>query len=408
MMSVNGTVYHQLPDAMGCPNVSTDHRPRLLTPVVGPLKRSFSGISWYLARAAMAEKVLDGAFALTTDTTFNMRLRTRGALWKLLRLLQGRNTRGYKYDPTFSDTVWSQYLNLLADTMIINNCQYFGRYFNRHYRQLNVTPCFYIDGTLTEYLFAYGAVGDDVVAAIGADVVRRAIDMEREGYAYAERIIAMSRATVRNLVEAYGIPSDRIALVMPGANIDDADVVAPSPHTGWFGDEFTLGFVGLYWRRKGLDKLADAVQILRSRGAPIRLRVIGRCPDAIAAMEGVDFLGIINKESDTARFVETIRSVDLGCQLSGAELTGIAMMEFLRVGVPIIATNLGGIPDMFEDGGGLLVSPDISTEQLVEELHILMTDTDRYQALRHAAMRRAEWASWRRVAQEMNAALVGL
>ena len=106
--------------------------------------------------------------------------------------------------------------------------------------------------------------------------------------------------------------------------------------------------------------------------------------------------------------METIRSVDLGCQLSGAELTGIAMMEFLRVGVPIIATNLGGIPDMFEDGGGLLVSPDISTEQLVEELHILMTDMDRYQALRHAAMRRAEWASWRRVAQEMNSALVGL
>ena len=239
-------------------------------------------------------------------------------------------------------------------------------------------------------------------------MVRRAIDMEREGYVYAERIVAMSRATVRNLVEVYGIPSDRIALVMPGANIDDADVVAPSPHTGWFGDEFTLGFVGLYSHRKGLDKLADAVQILRSRGAPIRLRVIGRCPDAIAAMEGVDFLGIINKESDTARFVQTIRSVDLGCQLSRAELTGIAMMEFLRVGVPIIATNLGGIPDMFEDGGGLLVSPDISTEQLVEELHALMTDTDRYQALRHAAMRRAEWASWRRVAQEMNVALVGL
>ena len=122
-MSVNSTAFHQLPDAIGCQNVSTDHRPRLLTPVVGPLKRSFSGISWYLARAAMAEKVLDGAFALTTDATFNMRLRARGALWKLLQFLQGRNTRGYKYDPTFSDTVWSQYLNSLADTVIINNCQ---------------------------------------------------------------------------------------------------------------------------------------------------------------------------------------------------------------------------------------------------------------------------------------------
>jgi len=100
--------------------------------------------------------------------------------------------------------------------------------------------------------------------------------------------------------------------------------------------------------------------------------------------------------------------VDLGCQLSRAELAGIAMMEFLRVGVPIIATNIGGIPDMFEDGGGWLVSPDITAEQLAVELGGLMTDTQRYQALRQAAVRRAEWASWRRTARDINEALVGI
>jgi glycosyltransferase involved in cell wall biosynthesis len=134
---------------------------------------------------------------------------------------------------------------------------------------------------------------------------------------------------------------------------------------------------------------------------------VGNCPDAIAAKDGIDHLGVINKTTDLPRFVETIRSVDLGCQLSRAELTGIAMMEFLRVGVPIIATNIGGIPDMFEDGGGLLVSPDITPEQLAEDLYDLITDTERYQALRQAAIRRAEWASWRRVARELDQVLVG-
>ena len=57
-------------------------------------------------------------------------------------------------------------------------------------------------------------------------------------------------------------------------------------------------------------------------------------------MNGVEFLGIIDKPTDLPRFIEAIRSVDLGCQLSRAELAGIAMMEFLRVGVPIIATNI--------------------------------------------------------------------
>jgi glycosyltransferase involved in cell wall biosynthesis len=323
----------------------------------------------------------------------------------LMRGLQGRQWGGYKYHPAYSDTLWSQYLPVLTGSVLISNSQVLGNYFFANCDKADVTPCFFIDGTLTEYLHGYAAVNDSVVTRIDDDVASRAIMLERAGYHRAARIIAMSRATVRNLIEEYGVPAERVSMVLPGANIDDAAVPPPLTHTGWVGSEFTLGFVGLYPLRKGLDKLAAAVRILRQRGDPIRLRVVGNCPEAIAAMDGVDFLGIINKATDLPRFVETIRTVDLGCQLSRAELTGIAMMEFLRVGVPIVATNIGGIPDMFEDSGGLLVSPDISAEQLAEELHGLMSDSGRYQALRQAAARRAEWASWRRVAAELDQAL---
>jgi glycosyltransferase involved in cell wall biosynthesis len=329
-------------------------------------------------------------------------------VWKLLRGLKGQQWGGYKYHPAYSDTLWSQYLPMLTSSVLISNSQVLGNYFFANCDKCDVTPCFFIDGTLTEYFNGYGAVDDDVVKLIDSDVSGRAIALERAGYHRASRIIAMSRATVRALIDDYGIPASRVSMVLPGANIVDDAVPPPSTHTGWVGSEFTLGFVGLYPLRKGLDRLAEAVRILRQRGAPIRLRVVGNCPDGIAAMDGIDHLGIINKASDPPHFIETIRSVDLGCQISRAELTGIAMMEFLRVGVPIVATNIGGIPDMFEGGGGLLVAPDISAEHLAEELHALMSDTQRYQALRQTAMRRAEWASWRRAARELDQALVGL
>ncbi len=350
------------PDVIGGINRCAAARcPRVMTPVVGPLRKSFSGISWHLGQAAISEKVLEATFALSeTETRRNMPLYAIGGLWRAQRMLRGRKYGGFKFHPTYHDILWSQYLRDLSGTVVINNMQTFGVYFLRKRRAFNIRSCFYIDGTLTEY-FQYAGVGDTVVTRIGADVMREAIKVEREGYLEADRIVSMSRATIRNLIDVYGIPSGRIALVMPGANLDDSAVPKQWQCMGWYSDEFTLGFVGLYPLRKGLDKIANAVQMLRQRGLPIRVRVIGRCPDRMAAMDGVEFLGPIDKATDLARFIEAIRSVDLGCQLSRAELTGIAMMEFLRVGVPIMATAIGGMPDVIEGGGGVLVPANITS-----------------------------------------------
>lgn len=378
-----------------------NRRPRLITAVHGPLVRSFSGSTLYCARGGIAEGVIEGAFALVTDK-INFHLHTRATVWKLLRKALRQKAGGYKFHPSYNDVLWSQYLPSIADTVLISNNQLLGSYFFAHCPKHNVTPVFYIDGTLTEYLIGYGSVED---LNVGDDVVERAIKLEQEGYQQAQHIIVMSRATARNLIDVYGISPHRISIVVPGANLKDVAVPPPSTHTGWVGSEFTLGFVGLYPQRKGLDKIAAAVSILRRRRMPIRLRVVGRCPEPIAAQDWVDDLGIINKETDTARFIEFIQSVDLGCQLSRAELTGIATMEFLRLGVPIIATNVGGIPDMFKDGGGILVTPNIGPEELASRIQILMTDMSRYQALRQEAVRRAEWASWRRVARELDTVL---
>ena len=72
----------------------------------------------------------------------------------------------------------------------------------RHFHDY-ITQCFYIDGTLTEYFFSYGAVEE---LTIGDDIVARATEMEREAYQHAARILTMSRATMRNLIEVWRLP----------------------------------------------------------------------------------------------------------------------------------------------------------------------------------------------------------
>ncbi|MBV9249522.1 MAG: hypothetical protein JO227_09815, partial [Acetobacteraceae bacterium] len=267
-----------------------------MTPILGPLRYSFSGISWHFAEAAFAEGVLEGACALSEGTKGrNKRLYAAGALWKAQRLLRRQKWGGYKFHPQYHDLLWSQYISTFADALLLSHYQLLGPYFRRQYEKHQITPCFHIDGTLSEYFETYGAAGDSVITIVGEDVRKRAIAVEREDYACAARIIAMSRATERTLRAVYGVPSERIAVVMPGANLPDAAVPPPSPHTGWAGEEFTIGFVGFYPLRKGLPTLARAVQILRQRKLPIRLRAIGRCPPEIATMDGVDYLGEMDK-----------------------------------------------------------------------------------------------------------------
>jgi glycosyltransferase involved in cell wall biosynthesis len=90
--------------------------------------------------------------------------------------------------------------------------------------------------------------------------------------------------------------------------------------------------------------------------------------------------------------------------LSRAELTGIAPLEFLRMGVPIIATDVGGIPDILELGAGLLVSPEITADDLAQHLR-LIDEPDQMVELKQSAWRRRHKASWRRVVQELKRVL---
>jgi glycosyltransferase involved in cell wall biosynthesis len=105
------------------------------------------------------------------------------------------------------------------------------------------------------------------------------------------------------------------------------------------------------------------------------------------------------------RFIELVRNVDLGCMLSRAELTGIALLEFLRMGVPIIATDVGGIPDILELGAGQLVSPEISADDFAQHLARLIDDPEEMAELKHNAWRRRHNASWRRVIEDLRGVL---
>lgn len=397
-----------LPDSVLRPGpLPGDRRPRLVaTGFGGSVRSSFSGSSGYLADAGIDNGTLDGAFTLFSDRAPDRVLQVKGALWKVQRLLHRQSSGGYKFSGDFSAHLWRRHLPALAGTDVINNFQLFSDEFFRRRAEYDVRAFFYLDGTLHDYLRGYREYD---VAAVDAATVDRALEVERRGYHQADGIAVMSEAAARTLVAEYGLARDQVTVVLPGANLTDGmaeQVVArragrPQP------DEFVLGFVGVYPERKGLPKLAAAVTALRAEGVPVRLRVVGRCPDDIAALDGVEALGYISKTDDPDRFVAALSGMDLGCLLSTVELSGIAVLEFLRCGIPVLATDVGGLPDNLQGGGGITVARDASTADVAGAIRRFITNTGERQRLIAEAEGRRSFARWHRTAASLGDLVAG-
>ena len=377
---------------------------RLRTYVVGCDCRSdirvFSGSTYHLALAGVEVGVLAGMVNLYPRVTEAWPVYLRAGWWKL----SGRC--GFKFTDGYLDGIWERGLRALQGCRIINNFQLFGSRFLQRYQAFDIVPYFYIDASLGEYFGDYQRFD---TAKIDRAAIRQAMAAERDGYAACRKVVVMSRRSAAYIAQHYDVPESKIEIVRPGANIPEHLLEkfeqSPRRNSRLHKRSFVIGFIGLYPERKGLPTIARAVQLLRHSGYDIRLHVVGKCPPDITQQEGVTHFGLIDKRVHIDRFIEIVRNVDVGCMLSRAELTGIAYLEFLRMGVPVIGTDVGGTPDIIELGAGHLVSPEISPGGLAQRLAHMMDEPDRLGELQEQAWRRRHNASWRRAVRELTVVL---
>jgi glycosyltransferase involved in cell wall biosynthesis len=362
--------------------------------------RVFSGSTYHLALEGVEAGLLTGMVNLYPRGLAGWPVYARAGWWRLSGGLRGRY--GFKFTDGYLDGIWKRGLPALQGSRVINNFQLFGSRFLERHEAFGIVPYFYIDATLAEYLGSYRAFD---TAEIDDSAMQQGLAAERDGYAACRKLVVMSKRTAEYILRHYDIPQGKIHIVPPGANIPERllEKFEQSPMECRRPDRksFVIGFIGLYPQRKGLPTIADAVQLLRRAGYDVHLHVIGKCPPEIAHQEGVTDFGRIDKRVDTDRFIQIVRNVDLGCMLSRAELTGIAYLEFLRMGIPVIATDVGGTPDIVELGAGHLVSPEISATELAQHVAGLIDEPDQLAELQEEAWRCRHNASWRRVVQEL-------
>lgn len=188
----------------------------------------------------------------------------------------------------------------------------------------------------------------------------------RTWFAYrrtAREVVAIS-PSVRRLLEAAGVPSDRIT-VIPDA-LDPARLVAPVGRAatrealGLAENTFVVLALAQLMHRKGIDVLLRAVA--RLDDPRIVCTIAGDGPERESLQQLAVQLGL----GDRARFLgrrgdagDLLAACDVFCLPSRAEGMGVAALEALGAGRAVVASRVGGLGELIEhERCGLLVEPD--------------------------------------------------
>jgi glycosyltransferase involved in cell wall biosynthesis len=168
-----------------------------------------------------------------------------------------------------------------------------------------------------------------------------------------------------------------------------------------------LLFAGTIYHRKGIEVLIESAAGLKERGVDFRLHIAGSIGDKAyhaGLLEQVErtglgndviFRGFLTEEELTREFSEA----DLVVLPSYAETSPMTVQQAMAAGKPVVATRVGGIPQLIEDGAsGLLVDAgDVAS--MTDALVLLRTDPDlRLRMGAHAKQEAEERFSVRSVA----------
>lgn len=176
-----------------------------------------------------------------------------------------------------------------------------------------------------------------------------------------DAICASNPVEAQQLVELYGAPSDRIELVPPGV---DHAFFSPGDRAGaraalGLDDRPTLLFVGRVQPLKGLTVAVRALAQLS--GSDSRLLVVGGPSGSDGPAEMRRVLALVDELDlgDRVRFVEPqehhrlstyYRAADVVVVPSRSESFGLVALEAAACGVPVVASDVGGLRSLVQDG----------------------------------------------------------
>lgn len=206
-------------------------------------------------------------------------------------------------------------------------------------------------------------------------------------YRLYDRVVTISRG-IYDVLLAEGVPSAKLVCV-PSA-VDSTRVLGPCERT-WFEREFgivpgeaVVAMIAQFIPRKGHRYLLEAIPAILARCPQTRFLLLGQGPLLPEVRAHIASAGVSDRvqapgfRDDLERM---LKCFDLVVHPAEMEGLGVALLQAAAAGVPVVASAVGGIPEIVRDGlNGILVPPR-EVAALTHAITQLLADPARARAL---------------------------
>jgi len=244
---------------------------------------------------------------------------------------------------------------------------------------------------------------------LGTPALRRIVSLSRCAVAAAQRVIADSESTARDLRELLDVPVARIRVVYPGCS-----ALGRAPTIDAARDRVRERFgltrpyllhVGTIEPRKNLARLLGAYAQLRQRGGDVPTLVLAGAPGW--GTDGVHRAITALALGDAVRCIGPVADDDLPALYTAAEVFvypslyegfGLPVLEAMACGTPVLTSNVASLPEVAGDAAVLVDPRDEGA--IADAMAELLRDRQARDQLRARGAARARGFTWERCARE--------
>ncbi|MBI4789698.1 MAG: glycosyltransferase [Chloroflexi bacterium] len=244
------------------------------------------------------------------------------------------------------------------------------------------------------------------------------VRVERDILQFVDCIVAATPHDQQQMIKLYGASENKIAIIPPGVSLNRFHPVKANRPRAYFQDKHTILFVGRLDPIKGLDVWFRAMALMMQahpdwRGHVCACVIGGDADDAaipdtelarlrtlkndLGLNDVITFMGKRLQESLPSYYA----SADVVVMPSRYESFGMAALEAMACGTPVVASAVGGLSFVVRDGETGFLVPENDPQALANCLGKLLGDSGLRKRLGECGAQVARGYAWSRIAEQI-------
>lgn len=215
---------------------------------------------------------------------------------------------------------------------------------------------------------------------------------------YPEQLLLISEAVRRSFVNA-GVPSRKAQLMYAGIHVPRGiqfDRAAVRRSLGLTGDEMVIGCVARLDPQKGYYHLFKALPLIQQKVPNVKCILVGDEPNLTRRNTVLGWVKELKVEKLVVlagwqvRVFDYLAVMDVFCFPTLYEAFGLALIEAMAMGLPIVASQVGGVPEIVKEGETGFLVPPMDHHAIADRVTKLLIDDELRRKMGSAGLKRIE------------------